>query len=616
MIASKTFYLDKSTDPFADTLAAHGLAAVLRWILEQSCGPRRGVSVRMVDCGAYYQLDCSVPIDDTVINACSGPLVLFRAIRTAKNASSLAELPDYACLDYEAVRDQRAAYFEWFDALPKELKRAAMAGEFGPDAPPAPHRHWDILRAVNPATLQGHNNLALTWWRTRQALPQVLHLLLTMVSAIPNDVEGAIQAWKDLDHRMGWGIGWDATALQLFNPGRGKGQNRPKADSLSMSNVSGFWLLEWLKVVGFYQVGVTRQIGGLKRTGDIVHASGFYQVGVTRQIGGGDRKSYALAPVNIDSGHLSEIMHQFGQSMTGSEKAIQLDILASLRFTKAMLRYAQENQASDLWKQLMGSARPRDIVGGFHAAFYKKLGQSVATMNLSFIALPAWVSVQDAADVSAMLALLEEHEQIIRQFDESHSDEVTLLQSYRDFLSGDDLSAFFTFTTQYAGFIIGRWERNLPARQFTTGGIGRLLMSTQTSFYEIVQNEGFQHVAYAIRQSTVTAQYRKKQGDRRYDVRYGLHLELARTARQPERFIAALGEFMAKYNAENAQVMETRPGPYRTSLSTADIEQIVRLVDQYGSEVVCNLLIAYGYARIPREDVEGEQSPDIESQEE
>lgn len=127
-------------------------------------------------------------------------------------------------------------------------------------------------------------------------------------------------------------------------------------------------------------------------------------------------------------------------------------------------------------------------------------------------------------------------------------------------------------------------------------------MNTKSDFSAIVQNEGFRRVAYAIRQSTVTAQWRKQSGDRRYEVRYGLNQELARTAHHPAKFIATLSDFMSKYNAENARVMETREGPYRSSLTTEDVEEIVRLVDEFGSEVVCNLLIAYGYARVPREE--------------
>ena len=102
------------------------------------------------------------------------------------------------------------------------------------------------------------------------------------------------------------------------------------------------------------------------------------------------------------------------------------------------------------------------------------------------------------------------------------------------------------------------------------------------------------------------AQYRKTQGDRRYDVRYGLGTELARKANYGDEFVTALNEFLAKYNAENAQVMERRAGPYRKSVRTDDIDEIVALVDEYGAPLICHLLIAYGYARSPRGEEENE----------
>jgi hypothetical protein len=43
--------------------------------------------------------------------------------------------------------------------------------------------------------------------------------------------------------------------------------------------------------------------------------------------------------------------------------------------------------------------------------------------------------------------------------------------------------------------------------------------------------------------------------------------------------------------------METRPGPYRRSIQASDIDDLVALIDAYGSELICNLLVAYGYAR-------------------
>src|SRR5690606_23590205 len=112
----------------------------------------------------------------------------------------------------------------------------------------------------------------------------------------------------------------------------------------------------------------------------------------------------------------------------------------------------------------------------------------------------------------------------------------------------------------------------------------------------------------AIRQSTVIAQWRKKEGDRRYDVRYGLGQEMVRKSQYRDEFIAALSDFLHRYNAENAQVMESRSGPYRRRVRTSDIEEILQLIDEHGSDLVCKLLVAFGYAREPRSREEPESA--------
>lgn len=138
---------------------------------------------------------------------------------------------------------------------------------------------------------------------------------------------------------------------------------------------------------------------------------------------------------------------------------------------------------------------------------------------------------------------------------------------------------------------------------------------TEPRYAEILEDEGFRNIAYAIRASTVIAQYQKAQGNRKYDVRYGLGQELARKSRYEADFITALSDFMFKFNAENAQVMEVTKGqrpPYRRSIQTSDIESVVALIDRFGSEIIANLLIAFGYARQPRKNDAGEADDDSE----
>ena len=129
----------------------------------------------------------------------------------------------------------------------------------------------------------------------------------------------------------------------------------------------------------------------------------------------------------------------------------------------------------------------------------------------------------------------------------------------------------------------------------------------------ILDSPGFQHIAAAIRRSTVIPQYFKGKGQRGpYDIRYGLGAELLRRAAYPDRSIQALSGFLHDYNRETMQIFERykgNPPVRRSQITTDDVQQVVELIDEYGSQTVANLLVAFGYAREPREAEEkSEQS--------
>lgn len=117
---------------------------------------------------------------------------------------------------------------------------------------------------------------------------------------------------------------------------------------------------------------------------------------------------------------------------------------------------------------------------------------------------------------------------------------------------------------------------------------------------EIVNNVGFRNIAAAIRASTVTQQYREvKHGDRTYDIRYGLADDLRRKSRDPREFVQELSKFLHQYGQENERVRKRFAGKkYRTriAITPEDIDQVIKLVDEYDSPTIASLLIAYGYA--------------------
>ncbi|MDQ7026773.1 MAG: hypothetical protein Q9P01_05640 [Anaerolineae bacterium] len=563
----QTFYIQKSSQSFSDTLVTYGLATVLQDLLDRQ-GDEHIITI--IDKGSYYELSLSVVLLPKTIVDESYTLMPRPALATAKT-----QLPDNIRIEvYEEVREKVKAYF---DTPQEEREHVAL-----------PPKVWDVYRALNPASITGYNSLMCNWYQARDD-PETLFILFDLYTDLPNDFDVANQRWKALDKQHKWAIKTEATCQQLYNPDSGKGQNKTKADGLSIGNMKNFWLSEWLKAIGFYESASTKQLRGTK-----------------------DRKTLVLAPRKFTFAEHQEVMNAFQEAMRYSESSIRFDIFAAIRYCKELLRHVIE-PASRRMARFQSVNIKKHYVSGFHTAFYKNMGNSIATMNLSFIALPDWIDIQSAKDVPIYQAILDELEKVVRQFDESHSDDVTLLQHLRDFISGDDLKAFFRFSNAFAAFLIGKRERNQYAHPLTTDFIERIVMSIEKPLAPILESEGFQNIAYAIRQATVTAQYRKKQNDNKYDVRYGLGQDLARKARYPQDFIVALSDFLHKYNAENARVMETRPKPYRRSVQTSDIDQIVSLIDDYSSETIANLLIAYGYARVPRDTNFNEENTEQEN---
>jgi hypothetical protein len=574
-----TYFIDKTSNTFADNLTAFGLAFVLNGIADGRA------KIRLEDHGAAFAIVCEPAIKEgwvenvtfftgapflaTIDNATQRKMIKGCAI-------SPSELPEQGetIVDYQAEKQSRVDYFNWLNSISKDDRRKAFLGEL--PGPTALHSHWDIFRAVNPLALQSYNAVVAEWWRSSEAFSDLLKILLQMTAQTPNTIESAEKAWIKQCKQRGWEKPKTATANQLLNPAQGKGSNNAKAEWRDPNNIKNFWLLEWLKLAGFFSGGFTSTISNSK-----------------------DRKTYVLMPTRLEWGKHQEVMKKFRKAMAGRATAIQMDIFAALRYTKAFLEHYEEARTEDYSSELFGHS-PADLVNGMQTAFYKNLGNAPAVMNLACINLPRWVKLYKGEDLGRLQESLEEHLAVIRGLDETRGDQFALLSDYRDFISANDMDPFFEFTNAYSSFIISQRERGKYVRQFTTTTLEVLFMNSDDqnkNLSQIIQEEGFKNVAYAIRNSTVNPQYRKGHGGKpAVVIRYGLGQQLVRKASYPADFMAELTEFLQLYNAENAQLSEKGRKSFRKNITTADIEAITGLVDRFGSKLVCNMLVAYGYA--------------------
>lgn len=578
----QTYFVDKQTGTFADVCSAYGLATILEQLLQSAPGGYGG-TVKILDRGTTYAIELTPALQEKWVENSRNFFAPIPFIKTAKNSGTMPE--GIYNINYDDEKKRYDDYNELRKSLGGTLKKDSNDSEalaaLKQNEPNPNYRIWQKINMMSG--ISAYNAAVTNWHENREHFAELLKLLLALHAKTPNPVAACEQEWKTFKKERNL-IGKDRlNMLQVFNPSTGKGQNTPKASNLSMKNVNNFWLCEYLKMVGFYHCTVPRFV--LVKQGEPPK----------------DRKTFALAPVNITLAEHNAIFAKF-RNVVGNRHAIKSDIFAALNYTECFLQHCEASASTSLAVELLGRA-PENFVAGLHTAFYKDLGNSSAVMNLSFINLPQWMNIENADDVQVYHEIIAEHLNIIGSLEEERSEGYQLLQHYRDFLSAHDFTAFFEFTAQYPNYLLNALvKENFWVKPLSTTNLRRLLMNKQKELTPIIESVGFQNIARAIRQSTVTLQYMAKSGRPPYDIRYGLGQELRRKANYPDEFIQVLGDFLHSFNAENARVAEVSAQHWRKSIREDDITEIVQLIDKHGPQTVCHLLLAFGYASTSRDD--------------
>ena len=584
MMYQDTYFVPKRTGTYADVFLVYGLATILDCLAGQAKGEFAKPRIEIADAGPYYKVRLSEPVQEGWI-----PETLFfrspAPFLTNRRTPADEVPPDTNTRDVDATWDQVRAYQAIRSALWGEGVRGSdLEQQLRDQEPPG---DWTVVAFLGDWRMQAidiYNRIIAQWAASRGMAAEHVRTVLQLFATPEND-KSWLQPWENTARQ--YGLRTQDTASQLLNPHQGKGLNEPKANALRMDNIRDCpWLEEFLKAVGLWVCLVPRRVVDVE-----------------------DWKAYVLAPLCLDFRVQREVMACFNRYLWNErrrdETSLKSDATSLLLFTRAWLDYVETEQPEEDFDADLVALAPEKAVSGFHVAQFKLLSRNAYTMvNLSFLNLPRWTGTpRSRAEILNLKEVIDEHLAVIREIDETRSDGYNLLRTYRDFVAGNNWSAFFDFAAGYSHEIFRRYNegaRWVPT--FSPCQLRRLIMAANKPLLPIVENEGFQNVAYAIRYSTVIPQSRKARGqDSLYEVRYGLGAELKRKATVRDEFIVALGDFLQSYNQENAQKLENTRQQMRRDLRTTDLEEVVRLVDTYGSEVVANLLIAYGYAREPRE---------------
>lgn len=586
-----TLFIPKYSHTYADDLLAYGVGRVARSLLYLQEGD--DCEVRIEQFSTRFEISLTPPLRRDSIQLFSGDLPFMDPIlkRNKSGEDNASQLPDdLVPIDYDQESKKNAEY--------REIQKKAVKGQSIQKEPPSPYlAHFSIL--VSPFMLQSYNTLISQWWNCRAAQPELLYLLLDLFTDREYlHLEKTEAKLAAINQKHGFSIPVKANAKQLFSPSQGKGTYSAKASGIvSPKWPQELWLLHWLRALGFYELAFPQSI---KISED--HYDKRVLVASIRNLSVEEN-------VKITSEFQNYVRVTGGMSLS----EIQSDILTIAGYTRTLLRFFLERKENPRLRGRFNVSQK--LVAGFHRAYFKSLGKAPAVTNISFIALPNWIAINDASDIRRYIALLDEIAAVTRHIDENHSGTHTMLSALRRFLSGNDLKALFRFCSAFSAHYMGTSPRDvyLPKR-LSTITVERIIMSSnREDLTAIVQNPGFQNIAAAIRKATTFALYKVRTTKTQtypypYSIRYGLSQELLRVAAHKDKFVATIGKFLGQYNAETALIndrmqkrldvgLEVPKDYWRTPVDTEDINEIVRLIVEFGSQPVANLLVAYGYAK-------------------
>jgi hypothetical protein len=269
--------------------------------------------------------------------------------------------------------------------------------------------------------------------------------------------------------------------------------------------------------------------------------------------------------------------------IASSNTPIKLDILNTFKMCELFLNEHKIRRKRKL----------KEFLLGFHVVYQKQLSQHTKSVtNIGFLETPNFIDLEDKKD---WLAIIEDQKKIMNGITEQGDSMIGLL-AYRNFLNGSNINEYFKFHYWYAPYLMH--ELNKKQTYVTTNKIetlNKIFTLMDISFKEIIENEGFQSVAAAIRKSTVSLQYTPKD-QRKFDVQYGLAQKLQNKSKSKDDLVTFIGEFIGKYNSDTARKREKTGQNFRANVKDKELLAFFELTDKVSSKVLGAMLAAYGFA--------------------
>ncbi|MDP3462603.1 MAG: hypothetical protein Q8S18_07430 [Bacteroidales bacterium] len=554
------FKVKKGTGTYSDTIEAFGLANLLYEIQNRAEFNRPKIWIE--DKGLYYELTSKPEIQlDQIQELSYFPLFQY-VIRDT------SETFDENYFDYPKQRDLKKERHELTQKAYKEfagkdkseqLKQKLKEIERIYSEEKKIYPELDVYsQVITPNNFVGFDKLYRNISSNKVAFSEIVKAILDYYSDL--EVELKTKSLTNFDDSV--------TALQIYNPTTGKGQNKGKASGASAGPIKLNWISETMKISG----ALSKMLCQLVKVGS----------------------SYDLKVVvpdfkKAEYSKQKQISLAFKKNIKGNTP-LKVDILNLLIVNKQLIENTEEYKGF----------KAKNILTGLHSTYQKDLGQNKAVVNIAELQTPDFIEFDTEDEAKDWVEFFIEQINIIGSIEEL-GDATQGLIAYRTFLTSSHFQSWTKFIFWYAGHIMSNFSKNKYALPFKVTSLNKFFKTmNEFKISEIISNEGFQKVAYAIRKSTVTLQYTPKD-QRKFEIRYGLAQTLQNKSKSVADLAGFIGEFIATFNAETARYAEKNGTVLRANIRENELSMFYGLLDKYPSKVVGALLASYGFALTEKE---------------
>lgn len=584
-------YVPKRYGNYADTFMTLGLALLAEYALGEI---RAKKQITLIDEGCQYRLEFKNDVDVEAIAKSVTYSDLFPLVKGAKtNISDLPEGTEF--FDTVKASEERKGYRQYLYEGGKKLD----LGDDAPEPPDSRTQNGVILTSMRHD--RNHNGLWQGAWEIKDNFGALVACIFQafsrqdcFIGQSSSEIVAELFKQKTKDN-----LPSPASAVKLFMPTSVQGVNRIKADNNKTDSQKNDWLDLWLIAAGLFEFGLSERVKVAENTYDW--------------------RVVALNPKEITLYDYRTVLDELRKRDPpgGGHGIARFDAELVLKFCRDLLNHhpARANQQQENTRKSRFSRQRsvRDDVSGFSGTHFGSKGQVYGVKEVFSLGLPDWIKEpENHEEIKQYLYVVLEHLSVIQSLSEN---ETEILAAYRDFITGTELELFFPFQVLYADYTVKKLANSKARnpRLFSTEGLNIMTRNFKSqkddqnwSITEITEDPGFLRIARAINSATVYAgKIQTKNGPIELDWQrtYGLAQRLSNQAGSKKDFIIELTTFLTSYENENLRISEQLQKKGETLKrvwpTKEDLDRVIALINdpRFGSSLVANLLIAYGYAK-------------------